>query len=184
MSALFRTRGQSPALENWAKLAERRSSPVVIRLRAGLFLRYHSAIGAKESDAFLRDAKTWALFEHAVLPELENFSFFDKSREIYVSPSAVLADGMFHLWTVTDLGLDDNGQTTTIAVITEMAHYLCAIYETTRIDRREVKRNWFGLSPPASANWLTPRRHRSEPRCALKRQHPTGIFGRQRTHII
>jgi hypothetical protein len=148
MSALFKARrGHTPGLENWEKLAERRSSPVVVRLRASLFLSYHAATGFNESDAFTRDAKTWALFEHSVLPELENFSFFDKSREIYVSPSAVLADGMFHLWTTTDLGADEEGRTTTITAITEMAHYLCALYETTRTDRRESKRNWLGLSP-------------------------------------
>lgn len=147
MSDLFKARGKIQGLEDWAHLAERRSSPVVVRLRAGIFLSYHSATRAGEQDAFSRDAKTWALFEHSVLPELENFNFFDRSREAYVSPSAVLADGMFHLWTATDLAIDEQGQTTTIAVVTEMANYLCSVYDTTRTDRRAAKRNWLGLNP-------------------------------------
>jgi hypothetical protein len=98
MSALFKPRRKNALIaEDWAKIAGRRASPVEIRLRAGLFLSYHSATSSKELDTFERDAKTWAVFEHSVLPELENFTFFDNSRELYVSPSAVLADGMFHL---------------------------------------------------------------------------------------
>jgi hypothetical protein len=149
MSALFKPRRQSQVArqEDWAKIAQRSSTPTVSRLRAGLFLRYQEATNARETDTFTRDAKTWALFEHATLPELENFSFFENSRQIYVAPSAVLADAMFHLWTVTDLGLDSAGRPTTIAVITEMAYYVCTLYETTRLDRREAKRNWLGLSP-------------------------------------
>lgn len=149
MSALFGPRGKSKAglHDGWAKAADRRSSPTVIRLRAGLFLAYQAATGAQEFDTFLRDAKTWALFEHAVLPELDNFSFFDKARDTTVSSPAVLADGMFHLWTVTDLGLDLNGRPTTIGVIGELADYLCATYETARVDRRTKKRNWLGLNP-------------------------------------
>jgi hypothetical protein len=148
MSALFKPSAKpTHTSEDWAKIADRRSSPIVVRLRAGLFLRYHSATGAKEFDTFLRDAKTWALFEHAVLPELADFSFFDKSRQTAVSSPAVLADAMFHIWTVTNLGLDLDGRPTTIAVISELAIYLCSVYETTRLDRRFHRRNWLGLNP-------------------------------------
>ena len=146
MSALFKPRRNNSALEDWVRLAEQRSSPVIVRLRAGLFLSYHAATGAKESDTFERDAKTWALFEHSVLPELAKFTFFDKSRALYVSPPAVLADGMLHLWTVTDLGLDDDGRPTTIGIISELANYLCTLYETKRIHKRAPRRNWLGLS--------------------------------------
>jgi len=117
-----------------------------MRLRAGLLLRYQAATKAAENDVFQRDAKTWALFEHAVLPELANFTFVDKSRDVFVSPSAVLADGMFHLWTLTELGLDMAGRPTTLTVISELANYLCAVYETTHVDRRKRRRNWFGLT--------------------------------------
>jgi hypothetical protein len=149
MSALFRPRAlpnSANTSKNWAKIADRRSSPTVVRLRAGLFLAYNAATGAKEFDTFLRDANTWALFEHSVLPELENFAFVDRSRDATVSSPAVLADGMFHLWTVTDLGLDLNGRPTTIGVVGELAHYLCAVYEASRVDRRTLKRNWLGLN--------------------------------------
>ena len=145
MSALFRPSRNSSTPEDWTKIADRRSSPTEMRLRAGLFLRYQGATQATEHDIFQRDAKTWALFEHAVLPELANFTFVDKSRDIFVSPSAVLADGMFHLWTVTELGLDPAGRPTTLAVISELANYLCTIYETTHVDRRKRRRNWLGL---------------------------------------
>jgi hypothetical protein len=147
MSALFQPHPKTDQLENWTKLADRRSSPTVVRLRAGLFLRYSGATGAKEFDTFVRDATTWANFEHSVLPELNNFSFFDQNRQKHVSPPAVLADAMFHVWTVTDLGLDLDGRPTTIAVIGELANYLCAVYETKHVDRRAKKRNWLGLNP-------------------------------------
>jgi len=146
MSALFRPRRNPSTPEDWVKIADRRSSPTEMRLRAGLLLRYQAATKAGENDTFLRDAKTWALFEHAVLPELTNFTFVDKSRDIFVSPSAVLADGMFHLWTLTELGLDSAGRPTTLAAISELANYLCAVYETTHVDRRKRRGNWFGLS--------------------------------------
>jgi hypothetical protein len=147
MSALFRPRAKSAnSTQDWAKIADRRSSPTDVRLRAGLFLAFSAASGAKEFDTFHRDAKTWAVFEHAVLPELDNFTFIDRGRQATVSSPAVLADGMLHLWTITDLGLDLNGRPTTIGVIGELAHYLCAVYETSPVDRRAKKRNWLGLN--------------------------------------
>ena len=147
MSALFRARPKPNMAENWAKIADRRSSPTVIRLRAGLFLRYQKATAAKEFDIFVRDAKTWAAFEHAVLPELTKFSFVDKTRQVTLSAPAVLADAMYYIWTVTDLGRDLNGRPTTIRVVSELANYLCAVYETTPVDRRARKRDWLGLNP-------------------------------------
>lgn len=147
MSALFKPDRRSAPSEDWKKIAQRTSLPVERRLCAGIYLSYHAATGAKEADTFQRDAKTWAVFEHSVLPEVEKFTFFDRSRETYVAPAAVLADGMFHLWTVTELGLDSDGRPTTIAVITELAAYLCTLYEATRIDSRAPRRNWLGLSP-------------------------------------
>jgi hypothetical protein len=146
MSALFNLRPKGNDSEDWAKIANRRSSPVVIRLRAGLLIRYRSATGAKEFDTFLRDAKTWAVFEQAVLPELAKFTFLDKARDANISESAVLADAMYHIWTVTTLGRDLNGRPTTISVISELANYLCSMYDTQSIDRRAARRNWLGLA--------------------------------------
>jgi hypothetical protein len=117
-----------------------------MRLRAGLFIRYNAATGAKEFDTFLRDAGTWAAFEHAVLPELTGFTFLDKSRNAKISEPAVLADAMYHIWTVAALGLDLDGRPTTIGVIGDLANYLCSVYEVQPIDRRDGERNWFGLS--------------------------------------
>jgi len=146
MSALFRFKAQRNTSEDWAKIADRRSSPPVVRLRAGLFIRYSSATGAKEFDTFLRDANTWAAFEHAVLPELAKFTFLDKSRNARVSEPAVLADAMYHIWTVTTLGRDLDGRPTTISVISDLVKYVCSVYETQPSDRRAAKRNWLGLS--------------------------------------
>jgi hypothetical protein len=146
MSALFKSKAQSTSSEDWGKIADRRSSSPVLRLRAGLFIRYRSASGAKEFDTFVRDAKTWAAFEHAVLPELAKFTFLDKARQARVSEAAVLADAMYHIWTVTTLGRDLNGRPTTISVISDLVNYVCSAYETQAIDRRAARRNWFGLS--------------------------------------
>ena len=153
MSALFQRRPAAQnAEENWTKLADRRTAPTVVRLRAGLFLRYSKATGAKEFDTFNRDAQTWAAFENATLPELENFTFVDPSRQTTVSAPGVLADAMYHVWTVTDLGRELDGQPTTISVVKELANYLCAVYETKPIDRRARKRNWFGLNSSSRAD--------------------------------
>jgi hypothetical protein len=142
MSALFKPRTNE---NDWAKLADRRS-PTPLRLRAALFLSYNAATGAKEFDTFRRDAPTWAAFENAVSADLGNFRFVDKSRDAAVSPPAVLADAMYHLWTVESVGRDLDGRPTTIATITELANYLCAVYETSPLDIGEEKRNWFGLN--------------------------------------
>jgi hypothetical protein len=146
MSALFKLRPQSGISPDYAKIVDRRSSPTVMRLRAGLYLRYQAATGAKEFDTFQRDAKTWAIFENAVLPELAKFSFVDTTRQTAVSESAVLADAMYHIWTITSLGRDLNNRPTTIAVIADLAGYICRVYETKPIDRRAGKRNWFGFN--------------------------------------
>lgn len=146
MSALFRLKAKPAASEDWAKIADRRSSSPVVRLRAGLFIRYRAATGAKEFDTFVRDAKTWAAFEHAVLPEFAKFTFLDKARKAKVSEPAVLADAMYHIWTVTTLGRDINGRPTTISVISDLVSYVCSIYETQATDRRAAKRSWFGFS--------------------------------------
>jgi len=146
MSALFRLKAKPESSEDWAKIVDRRSSSPIMRLRAGLFIRYHSATGAKEFDTFVRDAKTWAAFEHAVLPEFAKFTFLDKARKARVSEPAVLADAMYHIWTVTTLGRDLNGRPTTISVISELANYVCSVYETLAADRRSVRRNWLGFS--------------------------------------
>jgi len=146
MSALFRLKPRRTAPQDWAKMADRRSSTPVMRLRAGLFIRYTAATGAKEFDTFVRDANTWAAFEHAVLPELAKFKFLDKARNATVSEPAVLADAMYHIWTVTTLGRDLDGRPTTISVIADLAQYVCSVYETLPSDRRAVKRNWLGLA--------------------------------------
>jgi hypothetical protein len=146
MSALFNLKPKTQGSQDWVKISERRSSPPVVRLRAGLFIRYQSATGAKEFDTFVRDAKTWAAFEHAVLPELARFTFVDKSRQATVSEPAVLADAMYHIWTATTLGRDLDGRPTTISVISELANYLCSVYETQPIDRRAARRNWLGFA--------------------------------------
>jgi hypothetical protein len=146
MSALFKFRPKRETSEDYAKTIDRRSSSTFMRLRAGLYLRYQAATGAQEFDTFQRDAKTWAAFEHAVLPELSKFTFIDASRQTAVSEIAVLADAMYHIWTVTTLGLDIDNRPTTINIISDLAKYICATYDTKPIDRRAAKRNWFGLN--------------------------------------
>jgi hypothetical protein len=117
-----------------------------MRLRAGLFLRYRAATGAQEFDTFVRDAKTWAAFENAVLPEFAKFSFVDSSRQTRMSESAVLADAMYHIWTLTTLGRDIDGRATTINIISDLAKYVCSVYHAQPIERRAAKRNWLGLN--------------------------------------
>jgi hypothetical protein len=42
------------------------------------------------------------------------------------------------------LGLDQEGPPNTLNAIEELAHFLCAVYQTKPIDNRP-RRNWFGL---------------------------------------
>jgi len=136
--------GKPRTTAQWEKLADRRSSSATVRLAAGLFLLYQRATNAKETDPFVRDEKTWGLFEQAALPEMASFSYFDRKRDAYLTPSAVLSDSMYHIWTLDKLpGV--TGRPTTIQVIGALAQHICAAYETTPIDRRTRKRASLGL---------------------------------------
>lgn len=130
--------------EEWEKLADRRSSPAVVRLAAGLFLLYQRATGANEGDPFARDEKNWGLFEQAALPEMASFTYFDRKRDTYMTPGAVLSDSMYHIWTLKRLP-GTMGRPTTIQVISALAQHICGVYETTPIDRRGRKRASLGL---------------------------------------
>ncbi len=144
ISALLDSTNKPKTTEEWEKIADRRSSPIVVRLCAGLFLLYQRATGARESDPFIRDAQSWAAFEQAVLPEMACFSFFDRSRDTTLTPSAILADAMYHIWTLETLP-HSVGLPTTIGVIGELAKHVCSRYEITAMDRRARKRASLGL---------------------------------------
>lgn len=144
ISALLDAKAKPKTTEEWEKIADRRSSPTVVRLCAGLFSLYRRATGAKESDSFLRDAKTWAAFQQAAEPEMACFTFFDKTRDTTLTPNAVLADAMYYIWTIETLP-NTVGQPTTIGVIGELAMHICSRYETNAIDRRARRRASLGL---------------------------------------
>jgi hypothetical protein len=144
ISALVDANSKPRSTEEWEKLADRRSSPTVVRLCAGLFSLYRRVTGAKESDPFIRDAKSWAAFEQAVLPEMACYTFFDRSRDTTLMPNAVLADAMYYIWTIESLP-NTMGTATTIGVIGELAKHICSRYETAPIDRRIRKRASLGL---------------------------------------
>jgi hypothetical protein len=130
--------------EEWQKLADRRSSPAADRLCAGIFLLYHRATGAQESDCFLRDAETWNNFEQAALPEMDSFAFFDRSQNISRTPNSVLADAMGDIWMAEKLP-NITGQPNTLEVVTILTKHICAHYEITAIERRTRKRASLGL---------------------------------------
>jgi len=141
ISALLEANSKPRTTEEWEKLADRRSSPAVVRLCAGLFSLYRRATGAKESDPFIRDAKSWAAFQQAAEPEMACFTFFDRTRDTTLTPNAVLAEAMYYIWTLPNT----EAQPTTIGVIGELAKHICLRYETTPIDRRIRKRASLGL---------------------------------------
>jgi hypothetical protein len=145
ISRLLEANFKPRTTEEWEKITDRRSSPIVVRLCAGLFLLYQRATGARESDPFLRDAKTWDAFQLAVLPEMASFTFFDRARDATLTPSAVLADAMYYIWTSETL-LDTDGESTTIEVIGELAKHICSAYEITVLDRRARRRASLGLN--------------------------------------
>ena len=144
LSALLDANSRPKTTEEWETIADRRSSPIVVRLCAGLFSVYRRATGARESDPFLRDAKSWAAFEQASLPEMACFTYFLRARDTTLTPNAVLADAMYYIWTLETLP-NALGQLTTICVIGELAKHVCSLYEITVIDRRARKRASLGL---------------------------------------
>jgi len=144
ISALLEANSKPRTTEEWEKLADRRSSPAVVRLCAGLFSLYRRATGAKESDPFIRDAKSWAAFQQAAEPEMACFTFFDRTRDTTLTPNAVLAEAMYYIWTLEVLP-NTAGLPTTIGVIGELAKHVCSRYETTPIDRRGRNRASLGL---------------------------------------
>jgi hypothetical protein len=145
LSALLDANAKPKTTEQWEKIADRRSSPTVVRLCAGLFSLYRRATGAKESDPFVRDAQTWAAFQQAAEPEMACFTFFDITRDTTLTPNAALADAMYHIWTLDNLP-NVIGQPTTITVIGELAKHVCSRYEIAAIDRRARKRASLGLN--------------------------------------
>ena len=144
ISALLEANSKPRTTEEWEKLADRRSSPTVVRLCAGLFSLYRRATGAKESDPFIRDAKSWAAFQQAAEPEMACFTFFDRTRDTTLTPNAVLAEAMYYIWAIESLP-NTMGTATTIGVIGELAKHICSRYETAPIDRRIRKRASLGL---------------------------------------
>jgi hypothetical protein len=144
LSALLDANSKPKTTEEWEKIADRRSSPIVVRLCAGLFSLYRRATGGRESDPFRRDVQSWAAFQQAAEPEMACFTFFDKTRDTTLMPSAVLADAMYYIWTLEALP-NKVGQPTTLGVIGELAKHICSKYEIAAIDRRTRKRASLGL---------------------------------------
>jgi len=125
-------------------LADRRSSSAAARLCAGIFLLYQRSTGARESDRFIRDGKSWSAFEQAALPEMSSFSFFDRTRKIMRTPNSVLADAMGKIWMAEKLPYT-SGNPTTIQIVTELANQIAEAYEINPIERRSRKRASLGL---------------------------------------
>jgi hypothetical protein len=134
---------QDTCEEDWT-LADRRSSSAAARLCAGIFLIYQRQTGARQSDPFMRDAKSWSLFEQAALPEMSSFTFFDRSKNMLRMPSSVLADAMGHIWIAERLPYS-GAIPTTIQVVTELANRIAANYEISPVERRSRKRASLGL---------------------------------------
>jgi len=115
-------------------------------LREGLIRLYCRETGAKQTDLFPLDAKTWAEFEAAALPEMACFNFVEKKRGRPFTPGAALAEAMKHIWMLDDKQLSDIGRQTTNGVIGALATYVCSGYEVTAVDRRNRNRNSLGLN--------------------------------------
>lgn len=126
------------------KRADRRSSAAGARLCAGIFLLYQRDTGAKESEPFIRDARSWSAFEEAAMPEMVSFSFYDRSKNMMRTPASVLADAMGQIWMAEKLP-NVVGRPTSIQLVTELANRICSTYEVTPLERRTRKRASLGL---------------------------------------
>ncbi len=124
--------------------ADRRSASAAKRLCAGISLLYQRATGARESDPFIRDEKTWIAFEEAALPEMRSFTFYDRSKNMMRTPASVLADAMGHVWMAKSLP-NALGTPATIQVITAITNQIASSYQIEPIERRGRKRASLGL---------------------------------------
>jgi hypothetical protein len=125
--------------------ADRRSSYISDRLSAGILLLYQRRTGAREADPFVRDAATWSAFEQAALPEMQSFTFFDRSSNTVRTPNSVLADAMGEIWMAQNL-LNAAHLPTTLQIVSELAKRIVAAYEISPVERRGRKRASLGLN--------------------------------------
>lgn len=62
-----------------------------------------------------------------------------------MTPAAVLAEAMLHIWTLAGTKRDFARPHTTVKVITELADYIGAVYKATPTQRRHRSRDSLGL---------------------------------------
>jgi hypothetical protein len=120
--------------------ADRRRSPVGMRLRVGLWYQYHRATRAGEFDPLPRDAYKRTKLQEALLPEMQKYEFLHRESNSSVSASCALSSAVDFLWAHPELGCNAAGESTAAYALSEIAEYLGRAFKVRPIDRRKNDR--------------------------------------------
>lgn len=119
------------------RLPDRRVSPIVQRLRTGLWLQFHRSTRAGEfSDVDLDAAHPAALLE-LLLPEAIKYTYADRETQETISANSALNAALrFATRHRSELIVTPDGKPQAVLVICLISEYLCRTYEVNRKDRR------------------------------------------------
>jgi hypothetical protein len=120
--------------------ADRRKSPVDMRLRVGLWYQYHRATRAGEFDPLPRNPYMRARLRDALLPEVHKYAFIARDTNSSSSAAVALANAIDFLWIHPQLGCNAAGEPMAVYTINAISEYLVHCFEVTMIDRRKSDR--------------------------------------------
>lgn len=126
--------------------ADRRKSPVDMRLRVGLWYQYHRSTRAGEFDPLPRNPYQRTKLQDGLLPEIYKYEFSHGEGGSCVPPGAALSNAVDFLWSHPDLGCNAAGESTAVYTINAIAEYLVRTFKVTVIDRRKNDRRSFSVS--------------------------------------
>ncbi|MGH9664940.1 MAG: hypothetical protein ACRD9L_11000 [Bryobacteraceae bacterium] len=127
------------------KEPDRRVSPIVQRLRTGLWLQFHQATRAGEFSSLDLDASRLANLVAQLLPEGRKYTYTDRDTQDELPANAALQCALrFALAHRAELITSRGGDPQAVLVICMIAEYLCRNYEMTIKDRRIRERRVTG----------------------------------------
>lgn len=120
---------------------DRRVSPIVHRLRTGLWLQFHRATRAEEFSSLDLDPSTVPTLVAQLLPEAGKYTYSDRDTQRQAPANAALTGALrFALTHRAELIMTPDGDPQAVLVICMIAEFLCRNYEVTTKDRRTRER--------------------------------------------
>lgn len=124
---------------------DRRVSPIVHRLRTGLWLQFHRATRAEEFSSLDLDPSTLPMLVAQLLPEAGKYTYSDRDTQCQAPANAALTGALrFALTHRAELIMTPDGDPQAVLVICMIAEFLCRNYEVTIKDRRARERRIAG----------------------------------------